>query len=88
MQIGQLATSIREMKSQCFGQLPSQPISNLRGNVSVVMLRSKKELKDLVSPSKQFVGNEEQYPSNQALNPEINNKVVESTSRPLHLKME
>lgn len=40
------------MKSQGYEQLPSQPILNVRGNVNVVML-SRKELKDPVSPTNQ-----------------------------------
>ncbi|XP_052193815.1 uncharacterized protein LOC127802154 [Diospyros lotus] len=43
-QIGQLATNINELRSQGSGQLPSQPISNQKGNVSAIMLHSGKEV--------------------------------------------
>ncbi|XP_052177512.1 uncharacterized protein LOC127791570 [Diospyros lotus] len=43
-QIGQLATNINELRSQGSGQLPSQSISNQKGNVSAIMLHSGKEV--------------------------------------------
>ncbi|XP_052185189.1 uncharacterized protein LOC127796827 [Diospyros lotus] len=43
-QIGQLATNINELRSQGSDQLPSQSISNQKGNVSAIMLRSGKEV--------------------------------------------
>ena len=43
-QIGQLATSIHELKSQGSGQLPCQTTLNLRGNVSAIALRSGKQI--------------------------------------------
>ena len=43
-QIGQLATSLNEVKSQGSSQLPSQTINNPRGNVSAITLRSGKEV--------------------------------------------
>ncbi|XP_052190877.1 uncharacterized protein LOC127800329 [Diospyros lotus] len=49
-QIGQLATNISELRSQGSGQLPSQPVSNPRGNVSAIVLRSGKELSSPPSP--------------------------------------
>ena len=42
--ISQLAITISELKSQGSGQLPSQTMSNPRGNVIAIMLRSGKEL--------------------------------------------
>ncbi|XP_052198268.1 uncharacterized protein LOC127805554 [Diospyros lotus] len=53
-QIGQLATNISELRSQGSGQLPSQPISNPRGNVSAIVLRSGKELSSPPSPPPEF----------------------------------
>ncbi|XP_027362545.1 uncharacterized protein LOC113870144 [Abrus precatorius] len=41
--IGQLATTVNELKSQGFGNLPSQSVSNPR-NVSAITLRSGKQL--------------------------------------------
>ncbi|XP_052176648.1 uncharacterized protein LOC127790952 [Diospyros lotus] len=49
-QIGQLETNISELQSQGSGQLPSQPVSNPRGNVSAIVLRSGKELSSPPSP--------------------------------------
>ncbi|RDX93861.1 hypothetical protein CR513_23823, partial [Mucuna pruriens] len=44
MQIGQLANTVSQLQSAGSSNLPSQTIPNLRGNASVVTLRSGKEL--------------------------------------------
>ncbi|RDY05212.1 hypothetical protein CR513_10998, partial [Mucuna pruriens] len=44
MQIGQLANTVSQLQSAGSSNLPSQTIPNPRGNASVVMLRSGKEL--------------------------------------------
>ncbi|RDY02879.1 hypothetical protein CR513_13600, partial [Mucuna pruriens] len=44
MQVGRLANSVSQLQSAESGNLPSQIIPNLRGNVSVVSLRSGREL--------------------------------------------
>jgi len=43
-QIGQLATTVNQLKSQGSGQIPSQPLINPKGNVSSITLRSGREL--------------------------------------------
>ncbi|RDY08458.1 Retrovirus-related Pol polyprotein from transposon 17.6, partial [Mucuna pruriens] len=43
-QVDQLANSVSQLQSVGFGNLPSQPIPNPRGNTSVVSVRSGKEL--------------------------------------------
>ncbi|RDX87325.1 hypothetical protein CR513_31220, partial [Mucuna pruriens] len=44
MQIGQLANTVSQLQSVGSNKLPSQTISNPRGNANVVTLRSGKEL--------------------------------------------
>ncbi|XP_052181853.1 uncharacterized protein LOC127794642 [Diospyros lotus] len=51
-QIGQLATNINELRSQGSGQLPSQPISNQKGNVSAIMLCSGHTFPTVNAPEK------------------------------------
>ncbi|XXG68556.1 hypothetical protein AAC387_Pa06g1614 [Persea americana] len=41
-QIGQLASTLSQLQNQGSGQLPSQTIPNPKGNVSPIMLRSRK----------------------------------------------
>ena len=53
-QIGQLATSINELKSQGSDQLPSQTTPNPRGNVSAIALRSGKQIN---GPVQQIIPN-------------------------------
>ncbi|RDX76052.1 hypothetical protein CR513_44003, partial [Mucuna pruriens] len=43
-QIGQLANTVSQLQSAGSSNLPSQTIPNLRGNASVVTLKSRKEL--------------------------------------------
>ncbi|XP_052189950.1 uncharacterized protein LOC127799763 [Diospyros lotus] len=43
-QIGQLASNINELRSQGSGQIPSQPVTNPRSNMSAITLRSGKEV--------------------------------------------
>ncbi|XP_042472345.1 uncharacterized protein LOC122055012 [Zingiber officinale] len=45
-QIGQLANNINQMQNQGYGQLPSQPTPNPKGNVSALTLRSGKTISD------------------------------------------
>ncbi|WP_216668092.1 hypothetical protein, partial [Proteus mirabilis] len=48
-QIGQLATSICRMEARASGKLPSQPEINPKENVSVMTLRSGKQLEHPLS---------------------------------------
>ncbi|XP_052172198.1 uncharacterized protein LOC127788126 [Diospyros lotus] len=73
-QIGQLATNINELRSQGSGQLPSQLISNQKGNVSAIMLRSGKEVNALEKAQEETGRKEESQPlSIQRAKQHINN---------------
>ncbi|XP_052203099.1 uncharacterized protein LOC127808569 [Diospyros lotus] len=61
-QIGQLATNINELRSQGSGQLPSQPISNQKGNMSAIMLCSGKEV-NAPEKAQEETGRKEESPS-------------------------
>ena len=43
-QIGQLATIVNQLQHQGSGNIPAQPIINPKGNMSVITLRSGREL--------------------------------------------
>ena len=43
-QIRQLATTVNQLQQQGYSNIPAQPIINPKGNVSVITLRSGKEL--------------------------------------------
>jgi len=43
-QIGQLVTTVNQLQQQGSGNIPAQPIINPKGNVSVITLRSGREL--------------------------------------------
>ncbi|XP_052171593.1 uncharacterized protein LOC127787571 [Diospyros lotus] len=77
-QIGQLATNINELRSQGSGQLPSQPISNQKGNVSAIMLRSGKEVNVPKKAQEETGRKEESHPlSIQGAKQHINNDQVQ-----------
>jgi len=44
MQMGQMATTLNELKQQNSGAIPVQPVSNPLGNVSVITLRNGREV--------------------------------------------